>query len=358
MKLKFFCLLVCCLSLCGCAENSVAVPEPVQEATVSSESETTAPVSDPAVVDLFAMDTYMNLKAWCDKSVVNEGVSLIESLESTLSVTSPDSDTSHINQSNGTPVTVSEDTVKLIQTALKIGEESSGALDITVYPVLKEWGFTTQDYKIPDADTLSELLSRVDDAQIQLNGSSVTLPEGYALDFGSLAKGYTSDRLMQLFRENGAQSAIVNLGGNVQTLGCKPDGSLWTVAVTNPFSISENLCIFKVENKAVITSGNYERFFTGEDGKNYWHIIDPSDGYPADNGLVSVTVVGESGLLCDALSTALFVEGTDKAIAHWKKSDDFEIILVTDDQRILVSENLTDTFQNTSSLPVEVISRE
>ncbi|MBE6876682.1 MAG: FAD:protein FMN transferase [Ruminococcus sp.] len=178
------------------------------------------------------------------------------------------------------------------------------------------------------------------------------------MDFGSLAKGYTSDRLMQLFKENGAESAIVNLGGNVQTLGTKPDGSPWSVGIVNPLSPAENLCIVKIENQAVITSGNYERYFVGDDGKTYWHIIDPKDGYPADNGLISVTVIGESGLLCDALSTALFAEGTEQAVQHYQASDDFEMILVTDDGKILLSEGIQDNFQNISTLPVEVIPHE
>ena len=344
-------VLAVCL-LCGCSAEPAAVPE---SAEISAET-----VSAPAVSDLFAMDTYMNLKVWCSDgdSVLKEAAVLISGLEDTLSVTNLDSDTSRINQSNGSPVEVSEDTVTLIQEALKIGEESHGALDITVYPVLKEWGFTTQEYHIPDDETIQKLLHDVDDSRIQLDGNTVTVPEHVQLDFGALAKGYTSDKLMQLFREHGAESAIVSLGGNVQALGRKQDGSPWKVGIVNPFSPSENMCILEIENQAVITSGNYERYFTGEDGKNYWHIIDPKDGFPADNGLVSVTIVGESGLLCDALSTALFAEGTEQAVAHYQASDDFEMILVTDDGKILLSEALQDKFQNISQMLVEVISRD
>ncbi len=344
-------VLAVCL-LCGCSAEPAAVPE---SAEISAET-----VSAPAVSDLFAMDTYMNLKVWCSDgdSVLKEAAVLISGLEDTLSVTNPESDTSRINQNAGTPVEVSEDTVNLVQEAIKIGAESHGALDVTVYPVLKEWGFTTQEYQIPDNQTIQNLLDNVDYTKIQLDGNAVTIPEHVQIDFGSLAKGYTSDKLMQLFHEHGAESAIVSLGGNVQALGRKTDGSLWKVGIVNPFSPADNMCILEIENQAVITSGNYERYFTGEDGKNYWHIIDPKDGFPADNGLVSVTVIGESGLLCDALSTALFAEGTEQAITHYQNSDDFEMILVTEDGKILLSEALQDNFQNLSQMPVEVISHD
>ena len=340
-------VLLMCL-LCGCSADTAVTPQ-------NPESSDT-----PAVSDLFAMDTYMNLKVWCDngETVLKDGARLIQNLEQTLSVTNPESDTSRINQNAGSPVEITEDTSILIQEALQIGEDSHGALDITVYPVLKAWGFTTQEYQIPDDDTIRNLLTHVDYTQIQLNGNLVTIPEHAELDFGSLAKGYTSDRLMQLFKENGAESAIVNLGGNVQTLGAKPDGSKWSVGIVNPLSPAENLCILKIENQAVITSGNYERYFVGDDGKTYWHIIDPKDGYPADNGLISVTVIGESGLLCDALSTALFAEGTEQAVQHYQSSDNFEMVLVTEDGRILLSEGMQENFQNISSLPVEVIRHE
>ncbi len=345
---KFFVFVLSCLLLCGCT--------PAEEQTSHKTSE----VSEPAVRDLFAMDTYMNLKVWCTDgdTVLDESAVLISDLENLLSVTNPESDTSRINQNAGSPVEIAQDTANLIQEAIQIGSDSDGALDITVYPVLKAWGFTTQEYQIPDAQKIQDLLKSVDYQKIKLNQNTVEIPADMQIDFGSLAKGYTSDKLMELFKTHGAESAIVSLGGNVQALGRKQDGSLWSVGVVNPLAPDENMCILKIENQAVITSGNYERYFTGEDGRNYWHIIDPKDGYPADNGLISVTVVGESGLLCDALSTALFAEGTERAVMHYQKSDNFEMVLVTDDGKILISEGIADNFENISNFPVEVVTHE
>ncbi len=344
-------LLIPCL-LCGCAQET-AVSSGVPES-----SKTEASAVEPAVSDLFAMDTYMNLKVWCmdGDAALQEAAVLISGLENTLSVTNPDSDTSRINQNAGSPVAVSDDTAVLLREAVQIGAESGGSLDITIYPVLKEWGFTTQEYQIPEDSRIQELLQHVDYTQIQLDGNTVIIPEEAQVDFGALAKGYTSDKLMQLFREYGAESAIVSLGGNVQALGRKTDGSLWKVGVVNPLSPSENMCILEIENQAVITSGNYERYFVGDDGQIYWHIIDPKDGFPADNGLISVTVIGESGLLCDALSTALFAEGTEQAVRHYQQSEQFDMILVTEDGKILISEGIEQNFENISTMPVEVIA--
>ena len=141
----------------------------------------------------------------------------------------------------------------------------------------------------------------------------------------------------------------------MQALGTKPDGSDWKIAVRDPFSPEQDMCMIEVSDKAVITSGNYERCFTADDGKVYWHILDPSDGYPADNGLVSVTVIGDSGIDCDALSTALFVAGYDKAVDFLRSESSYELILVTDDKKLYYSEGLSECFTDLSDMGAEVI---
>ncbi|MDE6425482.1 MAG: FAD:protein FMN transferase [Ruminococcus sp.] len=310
--------------------------------------------------DIFAMDTYMNLKTYGEDtvSVFDEAENEIRNLEKILSVTTENSDIWKINHSAGNYTDVSSDTLEIIETAVDIGNQTDGNLDITVYPVVREWGFTTGDYKIPDEQTIESLLKNVDFRQIEINNNSVRIPPEFQIDVGSLAKGYTGDKVIDIFRKNGIESAIINLGGNVQTLGTKPDGSMWNVAIKNPFQTDSEICILSVENKAVITSGNYERFFTGDDGLNYWHIIDTTDGKPADNGLVSVTIIGENGLLCDALSTALFVAGTEKAIEYWHKNNDFDMILVTDDGNIIVTEGIENNIRMLSDMTTEVIYHE
>ncbi len=166
----------------------------------------------------------------------------------------------------------------------------------------------------------------------------------YMLDLGSVAKGYTGDKVISLFKESGITSAIISLGGNVHALGSKPDGSPWKVALIDPNSPQTFIGNIEISDKAVITSGCYERYFVGEDGKQYCHIINPFDGYPADNGIASVTVIGSAGILCDALSTALFVMGKEAAIEHWREHNDFEMIIIEENGEITVTEGIKSSF--------------
>lgn len=307
--------------------------------------------------DIFAMDTYMSLTAYGDnaEAALDKASERIMELESLLAVNSEKSDVWKINNSNGNTVQISDDTAEIISSAIEYGD-STGTLDITIYPVLKEWGFTAKDYKIPDDDRLTELLENVDYSNIKLDGNNISIPENYMIDLGAVAKGYTGDEVIAELRENGVESAIISLGGNVQALGLKPDGSQWNVSVIDPFMPDSSMCVVSVGEKAVVTSGSYERYFTGDNGKNYWHIIDKTDGYPADNGLVSVTIIGDSGIMCDALSTALFIAGTEKAQEYWQNNGGFDMILVTDDRKIIYTDGIEGSLKNMSDMPAEVIS--
>ncbi len=302
--------------------------------------------------ELFAMDTFFSLKAYgpAAERGLEDCARRVRELEGMLSVTAQDSDLRRINDSSpGEAVSVQEDTFLLLEEAVALGRETDGALDITLYPVLKAWGFTAKEYRIPGEEELSALLECVDYRELVLDKASlaVSVREGTELDLGAVAKGYTGDCLKELLREQGVTSAMLDLGGNIQVLGAKPDGSPWRIAVKNPFDGSEAIGVLEVTDKAVITSGSYERYFVGEDGRRYWHILDPESGRPAQSGLVSVTVVGESGTRCDALSTALFVMGKERAVEFWRQQSGpgtFEMILVTEDGEVYLTEGLESCF--------------
>jgi thiamine biosynthesis lipoprotein len=343
MKRAFISLLLLPLLLTGCTGQQMA-----QQESPSDDSATGilfAPSYDLATGTIFAMDTVMDFTIYGEESLLTAVENRVNELESELSVTDANSEIYAVNH-NGSGK-LSEDSADLLSKALNLCALTGGALDLSIYPVVRAWGFTTGDYGIPDEAELEELLSHVDYRNVSFDAetSTVALEPDMEIDFGSVAKGYTGDQIMELLRENGVTSALLNLGGNVQALGTKPDGSLWKVAVQDP-SGDGYLGVLEIDNQAVITSGGYERYFV-EDGVTYWHIIDPATGTPARNGLISVTIVGDSGLLCDGLSTALFVMGLDDAVAFWQENGGFEAVFVTEDGQLIVTEGL----QNKFSLP-------
>ncbi|MGM9522500.1 MAG: FAD:protein FMN transferase [Oscillospiraceae bacterium] len=299
--------------------------------------------SQPVSATIFAMDTVMELNIYGDSELLKGSESLIYNLEALLSVTDENSEIFNVNH-NGSAV-LSGVTAELVSDALELCSRTGGALDISIYPVVRAWGFTTGEYRIPGDAELMELLKNVDYTKIRLDPKTgeLTLPDGFEIDLGSVAKGYTSGRVIDYLRENGVTSALLNLGGNVHALGAKPGGSPWRIAIQDPLG-DGNLCVLEITDKAVITSGGYERYFE-QDGETYWHIIDPSTGRPASSGLVSVSIIGENGLLCDGLSTSLFILGLEDAAELWRESSDFEAVFVTTDGEIYITEGLEGCFE-------------
>lgn len=329
-----------------------------QEKNTTSVASATENNLKTKTLDVFAMDTYMNIKYFTDEnSDCSEKLqSEIEHLESIFSVTNENSDISKINSNAGRFIPISEDTAALVKRAVEISEMTQGSLDITVYPILKEWGFTTGNYKIPEQKILNNLLKNTGYQNIALQDNQIKIPENFAMDLGAVAKGYTGDKLCDILKKENVSSALINLGGNVQTVGKKPDGSLWNVALKNPIDTEKEICVVPLSDKAMITSGGYERYFVGEDGKKYWHILDPKTGYPSDKGLLSVTVIGEDGTLCDALSTALFVMGEEKAKAFAKAHSEIDVILINDNMEIFITENLKDSIKMLDNFRYQIIA--
>jgi thiamine biosynthesis lipoprotein len=307
---------------------------------------------------LFAMDTYMEITAYGrnGERAVQACADEINRLDALLSTGSDTSEVTYLNKNKSG--TLSEDTEYLLKRSLEIYDMTDGAFDITVYPVMAEWGFTTGEFKVPDSERLSELIKYVDASKLEYDSDthSLSMPKETEIDFGGIAKGYTSARVADIMKEYGIKSAKLNLGGNVQTVGAKNDGSKWRVGIKNPDETLDidYLGVVSVEDKAVITSGGYERYFE-EGGITYHHIIDTDTGYPADSGLVSVTVVSDDGTLADGLSTALYCMGADRALEFWRAhSDKFDAILYDNEGKLYVTEGIEKDFY--SELDVTVIS--
>lgn len=302
-------------------------------------------MQQPVERSLFAMNTYMTFTAYGEdaQAALQEAEECIQQVEGLWSVTDEDSEIYQANHSGGQPVTVSEETAEIISFALEMAQRTGGALDPTIYPVLTAWGFTTDSKQVPSQQQIAQLLEQVGYDRIRLNGTELTVPDGMELDLGAVGKGYTADLVTEILRRHGVTSALISLGGNIQAIGSRPDGSDWRLGIRAPWE-SGNLGVLTVSDAAVVTSGGYENYFDDEQGNIYWHILDPSTGYPADSGLQSVTIVGREGKMCDALSTALFVMGAQSAEQYWRENGGFEMLLVTDSGEILITEGIAENF--------------
>ena len=332
---------------------------------------------------LLTMDTVMTLtvygtdKAAC-QAVLRDGEDMLYDWNRHLSATeSADSDVYALNHAEGRPVPLGEDTAQLLGRALDLCALTDGALDVTAYSAVEAWGFTgNNDYRVPSQAELDALAAKIDYTRVKLDRDSgqASLPDGMELDLGAVAKGWAGDLLARLVREtDGVDGALLNLGqSTIQTVGAKPDGSPWRIGIQDPQGEGTALAELKQEqsggsestsqtadqpdylgvleltDQAMSTSGGYQRCFL-QDGQIYWHILDPNTAAPARSGLASVTVVSDSGLLCDGLSTALFVMGLDRGVQFWQtwrdhKDVSFDCIFITDDGSVYLTPGLADAF--------------
>ena len=332
MKRRGFAAVLCLLLLAGCAG-----PEARQR-------------------QIFAMDTVMTLTAYGPngEAALDAAAAELQRLDALLSTGNPDSQVSQLNRAGGGPA--GEDVQRLLAAALTACRDTGGLFDCTIYPLMTLWGFSTGDYRVPGEEEIAALLPLVDASRLRFGGSSVQLGPGQQIDFGGIAKGYASQRLMDIFRDRGVASAIVSLGGNVQCLGTKPDGSPWRVGVQDPAAPrGAYLAVLAVEDRAVVTSGGYERFFE-EDGRTYCHILDPRTGRPAETDLLSATVLSRDAALADAMSTALYIMGLEDAAEFWRESGaDFDMVLLTRGGELYATGGVTGL---ETDLPVTALARE
>ena len=297
---------------------------------------------------VFAMDTVMLFTAYGEHGAeaLTAAEEVIYALEADLDPANPGGSVYAANAGAGQYVPVSEDCINIMSTTMEQYRATGGALDPGLYAVVQAWGFISGEYRVPAQTELNGLLAEKNTEGLLIDEarSAVYVPAGTAISFGAVGKGYAAQKAVEAMAAAGVESAILSLGGNVQTLGAtKPDGSLWQVAVTDPRDTGAYVGILTIGEAAVVTSGGYQRFFE-QDGVTYIHIIDPADGWPVDNDLLSVTVVTEDGAKADALSTALFVMGAEGALAHYRAEGGFEMVLITQDGRVIVTPGLRDSF--------------
>lgn len=307
MKKIVILLLLLSFLLTGCAENA------------------------PIERSLFAMDTYMTVRIWGEEGDLDAVCDLIGNLDAALDAEDESSEIGRLNGSGR--LTVSKETAEILALAVEYSKQTGGAFDPTVRPLVSAW-----KNAVSEPPVLDSLLPLVGTEKVTIGGRTVTLTGGAEVDLGGIAKGYTAQVCMELLSERGVECAIVSLGGNVQTLGSKPDGTKWAVGIADPESPDETVAVVRFDGSlALVTSGGYQRYYEFG-GVKYHHILDPETGYPAENSLASVTVLAQDGTLADAFSTALFVMGFEEAVEFWKGRDDFEAVFVRKDGTILATQ--------------------
>lgn len=305
---------------------------------------------EPVSKSGFYFDTVITVTLYdTSKENVLEGCfDLAKQYEGYFSNTLPDSDISKINNANGMPVTVHDETITLLEKGIAYGKLSDGAFDITIGKLSDLWDISlkalleeTDASMIPQDDEIAAALSTVDYTCVKINGNEVTLTNPDAkLDLGGIAKGYIADRMKKYLLENGVKSALINLGGNVLTVGTKPDGSPFTIGVQYPFKDDgSSIASVQISDATVVSSGIYERYFKVDDTL-YHHILDTRTGYPYDNHLLGVTIITKDSVDGDALSTICFSLGLEEGMALIEHTEGTEALFITDDYKIHVSSGM------------------
>ena len=286
----------------------------------------------------FLMDTYVTIQipgGVGQIPVIEKAFDRIETIDHKFNALENNSALYAFNQDH-IPVTDKE-ILDLVRIAMDIGSQTDGAFDITIFPLVKRWGFFDKTPSVPDNRDIKQLLKHVGLDKLTLTETQLSKSDMLTqIDLGGIAKGYAIKEALEVIKEAGIQSALIDAGGDIYALG-ELYGEPWKVGIRDPRKEGV-IGSFDISDLAVVTSGDYERFFE-ENGVRYHHILDPVTGFPA-RGLISVTVIADDPVYADALSTAIFVMGKEKGLDFLKKSKMAEAVLITDDNQIFTTKGL------------------
>ncbi|MBU3185975.1 FAD:protein FMN transferase [Clostridium estertheticum] len=302
------------------------------------------------VREFYSLGTSNQLKAYGKKAskAIEESIIKVCEIDNKMSVFKNDSEISKINTNAGNkPQIVSNDTYYVIQKAIKYCTLSEGAFDITIRPIVSLWGIGKEGQQVPSSNEIKEKLKIVNykDIVLDKDDRSIFLKnKKQEIDVGGIAKGYAADEVKNVMIKNGIKSALINLGGNILTLGTKIDGTPWSVGIQDPFKTRGEFALtISVINKSVVTSGNYERYFEVE-GKRFHHIINPSTGYPSESDIVGATIISDNSIDGDGLSTGVYIMGVQKAIKLIEEIEGVDAILITKSKEIYVTSGMEKKF--------------
>ena len=301
---------------------------------------------EPISATAFKLNTVVTITIYDSQntSLLDDALALCDHYEEIFSRTKESSELYQLNQGllprSEKGFSISSELEELIQSGLFYGELSEGAFDISVEPVSSLWDFTSGEKVIPTKQKIQDALSLVNYKNVKIkNGSLSFQQEGMGLDLGAIAKGFISDRIKDFLMSKGVKSATINLGGNVLCIGSKPDNTPFRIGIQKPFANrNETAAVVDITDKAVISSGIYERYFK-KNGKIYHHILDPKTGYPCETSLISVTIIADHGVDGDGLSTACFSLGLEKGMELINTLPDVQAVFITDDYKLHYSDN-------------------
>ncbi|NLJ91403.1 MAG: FAD:protein FMN transferase [Clostridiales bacterium] len=304
--------------------------------------------SEPITKSAFALDTIINITVYDNKSekVLEEAIELIKKYENIYSRTIETSELHKLNNRSlpsvsGKPNTfeISDELRSIIEYGLEYSNISDGAFDITVEPVTSLWDFKSENPKLPDESLIKEAINKVGYEGVILEGNTISFKnEDIRIELGAIAKGYIADMVKEHLESKGVESGIINLGGNVLTLGEKNNKEPFKIGIQKPFaSRNEIVASMDIVDKSVVTSGIYERYFV-VDNKTYHHILNPDTGFPFDNELISVTIISPKSVDGDGLSTTCFALGLDQGMDLVNSLDNIHAIFITKDYDFYYSE--------------------
>lgn len=301
----------------------------------------------------FALDTACTITIYgkAPTGILSRAFSLLNNVGSRMTIDEPSGELINVNAAAGShPVHVDLELFHAIKVGLQFSRMTKGAFDITIGPLTKLWGIGTGGDKVPQEPKIKHALSLINYRDVALNEAAHTVylkRRGMVIDLGAIAKGYAGDKVRELLEKVGVRHAIIDLGGNVVAIGAKPDGSPWRIGIQNPDqSRGSYVGIVSVRNTAVISSGQYERYFSYK-GKRYGHILSTTNGFPVDNGVTSTTIVTSSSTDGDALSTSVFALGVSKGLALVNSLKGVEAIILTRDKKVYLSNGIESSFRIT-----------
>jgi thiamine biosynthesis lipoprotein len=292
------------------------------------------------------LDTTISIQAFGPNATeaIEKAFNRIADIEKKMTAKAETSEIIEINERAGQGFyTVSPETFFVIKKSLQYAEASNGKFDITVGPLVELWGIGTNEARVPSTSEINETLPLVDYRQVEVNEdqNGVFLKKhGMSIDLGGIAKGYAADKVIETLKQNGIKSGTADLGGNIFVLGTKPNGKPWKIGLQNPFDTRGNIfATVEVTDKTLVTSGPYERYFE-KNWKRYHHILDTDSGFPVENGLMGVTIISDSSIDADALSTAVFTLGLEDGMSFVEGQKNIDAIFITRNYEVYISSGI------------------